>query len=703
LKLVKTRYSNKEVLLFKIVLTLLLTLLFWFALPHSFSKYSLKESYPPKVAYQNCQFEFVDLTGDNEVELLIGMEVLEDNLPRYSILICNVKALNSQHVLEQMNFNELFSGQFKFITGDFNKDKRTDIFVPNIRSDSLFLGVYVYDTINNKFPQAPFKEVYLDSAIKDRGHYAIRINAPLLRDFDSDGWNEVIFSIENGYGIYPRKHYRYNVRKNTVKRTPFYGFTSGISDTLILGDSVLFTTSNGARGNIQDSSNISHSDYYSYIYAFNDQLKPLFPPKKGYYFPSGTYTYFGTDSTLIVFEQGKQLINGKVSKDHFNRLSKYSLDGELMLQKELMTNVKYRFQKINDIILLASSDGTVYEVEPDLSLIESDVDLSLNQWHYDYKDLDDDGYLEEVRIDRIHSKIIFSDVGRDEVYSFPMSYAKFSPMPTQIFNYDGGYHIAVLEDKDLLKFYQLLQNPYYWLVVPYLILLFLASFVIISLVLKYQERRLAEQAQIKEELSRLQLLNIKNQVDPHFTLNALNSIDAMYRAGEEEKASNYMVRFSRMIHQTLMSSEKISSSLKDELEFVAHYCKLEEYKAVNGFEYDIDVEEGIDLTKIEVPKHLVFTYVENAIKHGLRPKEKDAKLVIEVSREVNNIILKVKDNGIGYKGSKAIKTSGTKRGLSIVTKILSLYEKMNGIDIKVETEHFEPNKADHSTITSIRF
>ena len=73
-------------------------------------------------------------------------------------------------------------------------------------------------------------------------------------------------------------------------------------------------------------------------------------------------------------------------------------------------------------------------------------------------------------------------------------------------------------------------------------------------------------------MNRLQMLSIKNQVDPHFTLNALNSIDYMYQNNEKEKAGKFMVKLSRLMHQTLMNSDKVICTLYEELDFIS--CEL---------------------------------------------------------------------------------------------------------------------------------
>jgi hypothetical protein len=696
-------FRNKFVIL-KLVLVVFLATLFWFALPFEFPKFTLEEAYPSQNLSPGCQVEFEDLNGDGEVELIIGTSKINEQIPTHYIEICDIKAVSGRHVIEAINFDELFVGSKKFITADFNGDSRKELLVPFFKEDSLYIGLFTFDTINNRFSSEPWKQVYIDSANRYKGYYQVQIEKSFVNDFDKDGWDEILFTLNNGYAVYPRRHYIYNARTNTVTKSRFTGSFSWLTDTLRIANRLLFTTEVPYLGNIdpKDTVHYENDDYHPYLVVLNDSLQPLFKPIRGAHPPGEIAGFFSTDSCVITLNVFRRKINSEVGDTQFNVLKKYNLKGELLQTKELKSNEWFALKKMEGKVFLFNRDGNTFEITDDLKLKASEYNISSRHILNKAFDLDNDGYLEEVSIDPLKGEIYFKDIDNNESYTFTgKTFAEDLTKPVKVFKNKDRAYIAIVSNTWQLKMFEFKRNPKFWLSIPYAIFLLGMSYVLVSLLFTYQEKRLAKETRIKEELSRLQLLNIKNQVDPHFTLNALNSIDAMYRAGEEEKASNYMVRFSRMIHQTLMSSENISSTLKDELEFVAHYCKLEEYKAVNGFEYDVDVEEGINLRQIEIPKHLVFTYVENAIKHGLRPKEKDTKLVVEVSKEQQNIVIKVKDNGIGYKGSEQIKTSGTKRGLNLVKEILVLYKQMKNRDITIKTEHKNPGESDFSTITSI--
>jgi len=92
----------------------------------------------------------------------------------------------------------------------------------------------------------------------------------------------------------------------------------------------------------------------------------------------------------------------------------------------------------------------------------------------------------------------------------------------------------------------------------------------------------------------------------------------------------------------------------------------------------------------KIPKQLVFTYVENAVKHGIRPKRKGGWVKLNVSKSNQYISIKITDNGIGipkenlphlferfYRVDKDRSriSGGTGLGLSIVKHIMEAHNQ----------------------------
>jgi len=91
----------------------------------------------------------------------------------------------------------------------------------------------------------------------------------------------------------------------------------------------------------------------------------------------------------------------------------------------------------------------------------------------------------------------------------------------------------------------------------------------------------------------------------------------------------------------------------------------------------IIVDENIDPGKVFLPRMLVHTFAENAVKHGLRHlDDRKGNLEIMVTQAGNEIRITITDNGIGRNQSKAYNKISTGKGLHIAADMLALYNKL---------------------------
>lgn len=208
-------------------------------------------------------------------------------------------------------------------------------------------------------------------------------------------------------------------------------------------------------------------------------------------------------------------------------------------------------------------------------------------------------------------------------------------------------------------------------------LLFLALIVFLSLQIRRTviERRVAAARQ-QAESYRLQLNSVIKQFDPHFTFNAVTSVGSLIMKGEKEKAYNYFIKLSNLLRSILSDSTALLKPLEEEMEFVTRYCELQKLRFGNRFEYSITVSPDVNL-KTPVPKMIIQSFAENAIKHGLENKKGLGVLEIIIDRLDEGIGLTVRDNGIGRVAASGMRTSGAGTGLKNMTSILEAMNKAN--------------------------
>ncbi|MEZ4874069.1 MAG: histidine kinase [Flavobacteriaceae bacterium] len=185
----------------------------------------------------------------------------------------------------------------------------------------------------------------------------------------------------------------------------------------------------------------------------------------------------------------------------------------------------------------------------------------------------------------------------------------------------------------------------------------------------------------ESQLAQVKLQSLRNQMNPHFIFNALNSIKVYFIDNDKEKAIFYLNKFSKLIRVILESSSEDSIMLKEELDILTLYMSIENLRFSQSIHFTISHPENLNLKKIKVPALLLQPFVENAIWHGLMPKEGKKSISILLLEHSDHFVLQIKDNGIGRE--KAQLNKKNKRlekeslGLKLADDRLNFFNKQN--------------------------
>ena len=171
------------------------------------------------------------------------------------------------------------------------------------------------------------------------------------------------------------------------------------------------------------------------------------------------------------------------------------------------------------------------------------------------------------------------------------------------------------------------------------------------------------------------------QFNPHFFFNALTSIQAFLYEENPNKGIKAINRLSVMFRQTLSRSELEWTDLNSELEFLQEYVTTHKFMSGDEFEFEMEIDESIKKTDIQVPPFLLQPIVENAIKHGFNGCTKTgAKLLVELLNKDGEIKTNIRNNGNKFKVNTKVKSSSL--GLKITDKRLQAYKQSKGIQIQ---------------------
>lgn len=208
--------------------------------------------------------------------------------------------------------------------------------------------------------------------------------------------------------------------------------------------------------------------------------------------------------------------------------------------------------------------------------------------------------------------------------------------------------------------------------------LFVAGMLFFGGVFAMSRRRKLQTIQNENEkkLAQYQLLSFKNQLDPHFTFNAINAIAAAVVKEDREVAYRFFVRLSSLMRRILQSSDKLTRSLEEEMAFVNDYLEIQKFRHKERFDFEIMVADDIDLTK-EVPNMCIQTFVENALKHGLLPASHFGMLRVSIIKNNDYIHITIHDNGIGREKAREQATQTTGKGLIILQGYFDYFNRYN--------------------------
>jgi tetratricopeptide (TPR) repeat protein len=172
----------------------------------------------------------------------------------------------------------------------------------------------------------------------------------------------------------------------------------------------------------------------------------------------------------------------------------------------------------------------------------------------------------------------------------------------------------------------------------------------------------------------LQLKVLRTQMNPHFIYNSLNAIHNLVRKGESTAASAYLDGFARLLRMVLDHSVKDHVPLEDEIAFLRQYLKLEAMRFEEGLDYSVDAEHALLDEDLLVPALIVQPFVENAVWHGLAPKQGERRLAVGFAMRNGKLVCTVEDNGVGRDAApkRSHPDGSTSVGLQLTNERLQL-------------------------------
>lgn len=151
-------------------------------------------------------------------------------------------------------------------------------------------------------------------------------------------------------------------------------------------------------------------------------------------------------------------------------------------------------------------------------------------------------------------------------------------------------------------------------------------------------------AQLRLRQKEAQLKCLQAEINPHFLYNTLDSIYWMANLQKVPEIGQMAISLSKVFKISLNSGGE-TTTVRREIEQVENYLIIQSLRYKDKLEYHIEAEE--DILECEIIKIILQPFVENAVLHGLEPKEGKGALRLRGKREGEDIFFTVEDDGVG--------------------------------------------------------
>lgn len=203
---------------------------------------------------------------------------------------------------------------------------------------------------------------------------------------------------------------------------------------------------------------------------------------------------------------------------------------------------------------------------------------------------------------------------------------------------------------------------------------------------QYWERSLLaekEKYQLQAAAKENAYINLKNQLNPHFLFNSLNSIRTLVDA-DPRLAKSAINQLSSLLRSSLHTGKHKTISLKDELQTVKDYLAIEGIRFDDRLKYTFTV--GEEVMDYHVPPMMLQTLVENCVKHGISNLKNGGEILLEAKVENNQLQISITNSGqyIPKNNHEGVGLANTRERLKI------LYDEKANITIgNKDTHHVE--------------
>lgn len=246
----------------------------------------------------------------------------------------------------------------------------------------------------------------------------------------------------------------------------------------------------------------------------------------------------------------------------------------------------------------------------------------------------------------------------------------------------GGYLFIVqfYEDTGSVSFFEQSLTWRFVTGIFYYLLLTLIYYLIL-----YNEnlkQKIKDEANLKALIWQAEVKVLKNQINPHFLFNSLNSISSL-TVTSPEKARVMIVKLSDLMRYSLKANPNNKTNIEAELQNIERYLSIEKVRFGDKLFYQSEVKA--ECKNKLLPVMILQPLIENAIKHGVYESTGKININLQCDFISNYLIIQITNNF----DNESVKNIGTGIGLTNIRQRLNLlYKRNNLLETSIEKDLF---------------
>ncbi|WML50554.1 sensor histidine kinase [Neobacillus sp. PS3-34] len=211
-----------------------------------------------------------------------------------------------------------------------------------------------------------------------------------------------------------------------------------------------------------------------------------------------------------------------------------------------------------------------------------------------------------------------------------------------------------------------------------------------------------EKAQLERELQQNKLLlqesqlrSLQSQINPHFLFNTLNTLSKKAYLEGSEETSELLVSVAGLLRYNLKRIDR-SVTLYEEIIVLQQYMDIQMARFTERLQFHMEIDESC--MHVELPSLTLQPIVENAVIHGIEPKEEGGVIWFRIIDGADRVTIEIEDDGLGIPEHKIqqileehnIQTEGHSTGIgfsNVVKRLRLFYGYEDVIDIESGKGH----------------